>query len=47
MREDKIIGIILIIFSAFMYSQTLEFPEAVFGTKGRGSSPEFFSPSWR
>jgi hypothetical protein len=40
MREDKIIGIILIIFSAFMYSQTLEFPEAVFGTKGAGFFPK-------
>jgi len=40
MREDKIIGIILIIFSTFMYSQTLEFPEAVFGTKGAGFFPK-------
>jgi hypothetical protein len=40
MKEDKIIGIILIAFSAFMYSQTLEFPEAVFGTKGAGFFPK-------
>lgn len=40
MKEDKIIGIILIVFSAFMYSQTLEFPEAVFGTKGAGFFPK-------
>jgi putative tricarboxylic transport membrane protein len=39
MRADKIIGIILVLFSAFMYSQTLEFPEAVFGTKGAGFFP--------
>jgi putative tricarboxylic transport membrane protein len=40
MKEDKIIGVILIAFSAFMYSQTLEFPEAVFGTKGAGFFPK-------
>jgi hypothetical protein len=40
MKEDKIIGIILIVFSAFMYYQTLEFPEAVFGTKGAGFFPK-------
>ncbi len=40
MKEDKIIGIILIIFSGFMYSQTLDFPEAVFGTKGAGFFPK-------
>jgi hypothetical protein len=40
MKEDKIIGIILIVFSAFMYSQTLDFPEAVFGTKGAGFFPK-------
>lgn len=40
MKEDKIIGLILIIFSVFMYSQTLEFPEAVFGTKGAGFFPK-------
>ena len=40
MREDKIIGIILIIFSTFMYYQTLEFPEAIFGTKGAGFFPK-------
>ena len=40
MKEDKTIGIILFIFSVFMYSQTLEFPEAVFGTKGAGFFPK-------
>lgn len=40
MKEDKTIGIILVIFSVFMYSQTLEFPEAVFGTKGAGFFPK-------
>jgi len=40
MKEDKVIGIILIVFSAFMYSQTLDFPEAVFGTKGAGFFPK-------
>jgi hypothetical protein len=40
MKEDKVIGIILIVFSAFMYTQTLEFPEAVFGTKGAGFFPK-------
>lgn len=40
MREDKVIGIILVIFSAFMYYKTLEFPPAMFGTLGAGFFPQ-------
>jgi putative tricarboxylic transport membrane protein len=40
MKEDKFIGVILIIFSVFMYTQTLDFPAAVFGTMGAGFFPK-------
>ena len=40
MKEDKVIGIILIIFSALMYYKTLEFPPAMFGTLGAGFFPQ-------
>ena len=40
MKEDKVIGIILVIFSGFMYYQTLEFPPALFGTLGAGFFPQ-------
>jgi len=40
MKEDKVIGIILTIFSALMYYKTLEFPPAMFGTLGAGFFPQ-------
>ncbi len=40
MRADKYIGIILIVFSAFMYGQTLQFPPAMLGTLGAGFFPK-------
>ncbi len=40
MKEDKVIGIILVVFSGLMYYQTLEFPPAMFGTLGAGFFPQ-------
>ncbi len=40
MREDKIIGIILVIFSGLMFYKTLEFPPAMFGALGAGVFPQ-------
>ncbi|MFH1758591.1 MAG: tripartite tricarboxylate transporter TctB family protein [Pseudomonadota bacterium] len=40
MKEDKFIGVILILCGAFMYTQTLDFPAAVFGTMGAGFFPK-------
>ena len=40
MKEDKAIGIILVVFSGVMYYQTLEFPPAMFGTLGAGFFPQ-------
>lgn len=40
MREDKIIGIILVIFSGLMFYKTLEFPPAMFGSLGAGVFPQ-------
>lgn len=40
MKEDKIIGIILVVFSGLMFYQTLEFPPAMFGTLGAGFFPQ-------
>jgi len=40
MKEDKIIGLILVGFSVFMYSQTLAYPPAMFGTFGAGFFPK-------
>jgi len=39
-KEDKVIGIILVVFSGAMYYQTLEFPPAMFGTLGAGFFPQ-------
>lgn len=39
-REDKYIGIILVIFSVFMYTQTFKFPPAMLGTLGAGFFPK-------
>jgi high-affinity Fe2+/Pb2+ permease len=39
-KEDKVIGIILVVFSGLMYYQTLEFPPAMFGTLGAGFFPK-------
>ncbi|NIS59500.1 MAG: hypothetical protein GTO13_01995 [Proteobacteria bacterium] len=40
MKEDKVIGIILVVFSGFMYYKTLEFPPAMFGALGAGVFPQ-------
>ena len=40
MREDKIIGIMLVIFSGLMFYKTLEFPPAMFGSLGAGVFPQ-------
>jgi len=39
-KEDKVIGIILVVFSGVMYYKTLEFPPAMFGTLGAGFFPQ-------
>jgi len=39
-KEDKVIGIILVVFSGLMYYKTLEFPPAMFGTLGAGFFPQ-------
>jgi hypothetical protein len=39
-KEDKVIGIILVVFSGLMYYKTLEFPPAMFGTLGAGVFPQ-------
>jgi len=39
-KADRYIGIILIIFSAFMYTQTFKFPPAMLGTLGAGFFPK-------
>ncbi len=40
MKEDKVIGIILVVFSGLMYYKTLEFPPAMFGALGAGVFPQ-------
>ncbi len=40
MKADRYIGIILIIFSVFMYTQTFKFPPAMLGTLGAGFFPK-------
>ena len=40
MREDKIIGIILVVFSGLMFYKTLKFPPAMFGALGAGVFPQ-------
>ena len=40
MKEDKVIGVILIAFSVFMYVQADRLPPALFGTKGAGFVPK-------
>ncbi len=40
MKEDKIIGLILIAFSIFMYVQADRLPPALFGTLGAGFVPK-------
>ncbi len=40
MKEDKVIGIILVVFSGLMYYKTLEFPPAMFGAMGAGVFPQ-------
>lgn len=40
MKEDKGIGIILVVFSGLMYYKTLEFPPAMFGALGAGVFPQ-------
>jgi len=40
MREDKVIGLILIAFSIFMYIQADRLPPAMFGTLGAGFVPK-------
>jgi hypothetical protein len=39
-KEDKVIGIILVVFSGLMFYQTLEFPPAMFGALGAGVFPQ-------
>ena len=40
MKEDKVIGIIIVVFSGLMYYKTLEFPPAMFGALGAGVFPQ-------
>ena len=40
MKEDKLIGIILVVFSGLMYYETLAFPPAMFGALGAGVFPQ-------
>jgi len=40
MKEDKVIGLILIAFSIFMYIQAERLPPALFGTLGAGFVPK-------
>ena len=40
MKEDKVIGIFLVIFSIFMYVQAEKLPEGIFGTLGAGFFPK-------
>ena len=40
MKEDKVIGLILIAFSIFMYIQADRLPPALFGTLGAGFVPK-------
>ena len=40
MKEDKVIGIILFVFSGLMFLKTLEFPPAMFGALGAGVFPQ-------
>ena len=40
MKEDKVIGLILIFFSVFMYVQADRLPPALFGTLGAGFVPK-------
>jgi len=39
-KQDKVIGIILVVFSGLMYYKTLEFPPAMFGALGAGVFPQ-------
>lgn len=39
-KADRYIGLILIIFSVFMYTQTFKFPPAMLGTLGAGFFPK-------
>ncbi|MGC8810295.1 MAG: tripartite tricarboxylate transporter TctB family protein [bacterium] len=40
MKADRYIGLILIVFSVFMYLQTFKFPPAMLGTLGAGFFPK-------
>lgn len=40
MQRDKVIGLIIIAFSAYMYLQCLKFPPALLGTLGAGFFPK-------
>lgn len=40
MKADRYIGLILVVFSVFMYVQTFKFPPAMLGTLGAGFFPK-------
>lgn len=40
MKADRYLGLILVVFSAFMYVQTFKFPPAMLGTLGAGFFPK-------